>query len=65
LSKNDFVILPGRGGLFHPHAPGQVIWKTVNENARQMGASCKNGYLRNHRARFKLLLDSNDLGHWK
>jgi hypothetical protein len=35
------------------HTSGQVIWNTLNLNSRQMWASCKNGYLRNYRARFK------------
>jgi hypothetical protein len=44
------------------HTPGQVIWKTVNLNCRQMWGSCKKGYLRNRRARFEPFLESNDAG---
>jgi hypothetical protein len=64
-SKNHFAILPGRGGLFHPHTPGLVKWKIANLNSRQMWASCKNGYLRNYRSRFKPFLDSNEVGKEK
>jgi hypothetical protein len=42
-----------------PHTPGLEKWKIVNLNSRQMWASCKNGYLRNYRSRFKPFLGSN------
>jgi hypothetical protein len=58
LSNNNFTILPGRGGLFHPHTPGRLIWKTANLNSRLVRAAYHNTYVCNQSARFKPILDS-------